>query len=162
MSPQAEHRGDLPAQLLAASRTIERQVQGRLLRLGYGGVRTGHLALLLNLERSGARATELAQRAGITKQSMGDLVRELERLDFVERRGDPRDGRAVLILPTGRGLMLIAHLRQAVGEVEAEAARRLGAPRFTELRGALAALASAEVTEGRPETGLRAAQSDGR
>ncbi len=162
MSPRAEHRGDLPAQLLAASRTIERQVQGRLLRLGYGDVRTGHLALLLNLERSGARATELAHRAGITKQSMGDLVRELELLDFVERRDDPRDGRAVLILPTGRGLMLIAHLRQAIAEVEAEAARRLGPRRYTELRRALAGLASAEEMEGRPGIGLRATPSDGR
>ncbi len=41
--------------------------------------------------RAGA---DLARRAGIAKQSMAELVAELERLDYVERQPDPRDGRA--------------------------------------------------------------------
>jgi DNA-binding MarR family transcriptional regulator len=127
---------------------VDREVQTRLLRLGYEDVRTGHLALLLNLERGGGRSTELARQAGITKQSMGELVRDLEASDFVERRSDPRDGRAQLILPTGRGLMLIAHARQAVAEVEAEAAGRLGPKRYGELRRALTVLAKLEPAPG--------------
>ena len=82
----------------------------------------------------------------MTKQSMGELVRDLEAHDYVERQPDPRDGRARLVLPTGRGLMLIAHARQAVGEVEAEAVRRLGPKRFAELRRALILLAETDAT----------------
>ena len=75
---------------------------------------------------------------------MGELVRELEHLDYVERQADPRDGRARLVLPTGRGLMLVAHARQAVSEVEADAARRLGAERLAGLRRILRELAEPE------------------
>jgi DNA-binding MarR family transcriptional regulator len=139
-------RGDLAWQLSSLVRSIDGQLEHRLLRLGHDDVRPGHLALLLNLERAGARGSELARLAGITKQSMGELVRELERLDYVERRPDPRDGRARLVQPTGRGLILIAHLRQAMTEIEADAARRLGHERFTELRRALADLAAETVT----------------
>lgn len=146
-SPAIDDRGaraDLPGQLAGALRETDRRVERRLLRLGYADVRTGHLALLLHLDRNGARGADLARRAGITKQSMGELVRELERLDYVERQADPRDGRARLVLPTGRGLMLVAHARQAVSEVEADAARRLGAERLAGLRRILRELAEPE------------------
>jgi DNA-binding MarR family transcriptional regulator len=93
----------------------------------------GHLTVLLDLERSGVRSAELARRAGMTRQSMGELVAELEKLDYVERRPDPDDRRARLVLPTGRGLILVAHARRAVTEVETRAARRLGRERYAEL-----------------------------
>lgn len=47
--------------------------------------------------------TDLARRARITKQSMGELVRELEDLGYVERRVDPGDGRARIITFSERG-----------------------------------------------------------
>lgn len=145
MKQPSGRRGDLAGQLSILVRSIDARVHSRLLRLGYDDVRPGHLALLLNLDRGGARGSELARRAGVTKQSMGELVRDLERLDYIERRPDPRDGRARLVQPTGRGLILIAHARQAVSEIDADAARRLGRERFTELHRALADLATETV-----------------
>jgi DNA-binding MarR family transcriptional regulator len=82
----------------------------------------------------------------MTKQSMGELVRELELRDYVERRPDPRDGRARLVLPTGRGLMLVAHARQAIAEVETDAGRRIGAGRLAALRRALRDVAEPEAS----------------
>jgi DNA-binding MarR family transcriptional regulator len=140
-------RADLPGLLSSLVRTIDGRVQSRLLRLGYGDVRPGHLALLLQLDRVGARGSDLARRSGMTKQSMAELVRELELADYVERRPDPRDGRARLIQPTGRGLMLIAHARESVTAVEAEAARRLGHERFVELQRALTELTAPEPSD---------------
>src|SRR5690242_18594724 len=66
---------------------------------GYGDVRPRHLPLTQTLSRhpTGLRATELAARARITKQSMGTLIDELERGGYVERAPDPADGRARLI-----------------------------------------------------------------
>jgi DNA-binding MarR family transcriptional regulator len=138
-------RADLLGQLSGALRAVDRAVERRLLRLGYAEIRPGHLALLLNLERDGATGADLARRAGMTKQAMGELIRELEQRDYIERRPDPRDGRARLILPTGRGLMLVAHARQATAEVEADAARRIGPKRLAGLRGALRDLAGPEA-----------------
>ena len=146
MGPRPTRRGDLAEQLSIAASAVDDQVQSRLYRLGHDAVRPGHLALLLNLDRSGGRGAELARQAGMTKQSMGELVRDLEAHDYVERQPDPRDGRARIVLPTGRGLMLIAHARQVVGEVEAEAVRRLGPKRFAELRRALIVLAESDAT----------------
>jgi DNA-binding MarR family transcriptional regulator len=151
-------RADLLGQLSSALRAVDGRVERRLLRLGYEDVRPGHLALLLNLERDGATGADLARRAGMTKQSMGELVRELELRDYVERRPDPRDGRARLVLPTGRGLMLVAHARQAIAEVEADAGRQIGPGRLAALRVALRTLAepvaSADLaTEAQPGDG---------
>ena len=147
-SPRA--RADLLGQLSSALRAVDRRVEQRLLRLGYADVRPGHLALLLNLGRDGARGADLARRAGMTKQSMGELVRELELRDYVERRPDPRDGRARLVLPTGRGLMLVAHARQTIAEVETDAGRRIGAERLAGLRGSLRDLAEPEASADPP------------
>ena len=77
---------------------------------------------------------------------MGELVAELERRDYVERRPDPRDGRALLVLPTGRGLMLLAHARRAQNEAEAQLGRRVGRERFAELHRTLAELAAPDTT----------------
>lgn len=140
MRARTMRRTDLAANLAGLLRSVDDDIQRRIERLGYGDVRPGHLAVLLNLDRSGAQSAELARRADITKQSMAELVRDLEKLDYVERRPDPDDGRARLVQPTGRGLMLIAHARQAVGEVESDAARRIGRDRYVELQRALVEL----------------------
>ena len=143
----AAARKDLPGLLATLARTMDGRIQSRLHRLGYGDVRPGHLALILQLDRGAARGSDLARRSGMTKQSMAELVRELELADYVERRPDPRDGRARLIQPTGRGLMLIAHTRQAVAEIEGEVAGRLGRDRFVALQRALVELvAPAQAT----------------
>ena len=133
MTGRATGRQDLARRLSQLARVMDAAVAERLHRLGYGDVRPGHLAVLLDLERTGARSAELARRAGMTRQSMGELVADLETLDYLERRPDPRDRRARLVLPTGRGLILIAHARRAVVEVEADAARRLGRERYVQL-----------------------------
>jgi DNA-binding MarR family transcriptional regulator len=125
-------------------------VDRRLHRLGYDDVRPGHLAVLLDLGRDGARSTELARRAGMTRQSMGELVADLEARGYVERQPDPGDGRARIVLPTGRGLILMAQARRAVAEVEGDAARRLGRERFSQLGQTLAELAASE-----PESAAR-------
>lgn len=148
MRSRTKRRRDLAGQLARVARTMDRAVGSRLKELGYVDVRTGHLTVLLDLERSGVRSAELARRAGMTRQSMGELVAELEKLDYVERRPDPEDRRARLVLPTGRGLILVAHARRAVTEVETRAARRLGRGRYAELGRLLGELAEPEKGPG--------------
>ena len=67
-----------------------------------------HSAVFAQIKADGSRLTDLARGANITPQAMGELVDELEDLGYVERRPDPTDRRAKLIVLTDRGRQSIA------------------------------------------------------
>jgi DNA-binding MarR family transcriptional regulator len=67
-----------------------------------------HSAVFAQIKAEGSRLTDLARGANITPQTMGELVDELEDLGYVERRPDPTDRRAKLIVLTDRGKQCIA------------------------------------------------------
>src|SRR4051794_27670502 len=71
----------------------------------YKDIQPAHAAVIQPLwqRQEGARLTELAQTARITKQSMGALVDALEQSGYVERVEDPDDGRASRVRLTARG-----------------------------------------------------------
>ena len=56
-----------------------------------------------NIDPEGSRLTELAERARMTKQSVGEVATDLEQRGYVERVPDPADGRAKIIRLTERG-----------------------------------------------------------
>ncbi|TCN36965.1 DNA-binding MarR family transcriptional regulator [Kribbella orskensis] len=62
-----------------------------------------HSAVFAQIKREGSRLTDLAKGANMTPQSMSELVAELVELGYVERKPDPTDGRAKLIVLTDRG-----------------------------------------------------------
>lgn len=71
---------------------------------GFPQLRLAHDALFATLSGSeGERSSDLAARAGITKQAMGEVVRELVDLGIVEMTPDPDDGRAKLVTYTKKG-----------------------------------------------------------
>lgn len=75
----------------------------------------------------GARLTELAQWAGMSKQAMGDLVDQCEGWGLVRREPDPADGRARRICFTPAGLDWLEAFRRAVQQAEAEFQAAVGA-----------------------------------
>lgn len=130
-------RGPLLGALLRfAHQSILRRVMDELAAAGSDDLQPAHFAPLLPLWDSpeGLRATELADRARITKQSMGELVEQLSTRGYVERVPDPEDGRARLIRMTARGRKACRLARKAVREVEADWSRRVGAARIEEMR----------------------------
>ncbi len=82
---------------------------------------TRHLAL------QGARLTELAARAGMSKQAMGDLVDQCEAWGLVTRTAEARDRRARSIRFTPTGLAWLSAFERAVGQAEAEFREQVGA-----------------------------------
>ena len=65
---------------------------------GFEAARFAHNAVFGHLpSNQGARTVDLAERAGMTRQSMGELVRDLAALGIVEMVPDPDDGRAKLV-----------------------------------------------------------------
>lgn len=127
-----EHRSLLRL-LVECSRGLETCLRAGLREAGYGDVRPAHYAVFRYLGPEGSRVTELAEAAGMTQQSMGEFVAYLERLGFVERRPDPRDGRARIVVPTEAGREGIAAAAGLLAETEADLAERLGKEKLDSL-----------------------------
>ena len=79
-----------------------------------------HIHITRHLALGGSRLTELAARAGMTKQAMGDLVTQCEAWGLVVRAPDPLDARARQVRFTPTGLAWLQAFRDAVAQAEAE------------------------------------------
>jgi DNA-binding MarR family transcriptional regulator len=123
-----------------ARSAIETAVRADLAQNGFGDVAPSHSALLRNLGDDGARPSELAGHAGVTRQAITKLVDELERLDLVRRDPDPDDGRGVIVRYTDRGRAVLAIARKRMLALERAYAAQVGADRWAEVRSTLETL----------------------
>jgi DNA-binding MarR family transcriptional regulator len=114
----------------------------RLAAEGFDDLRPAYSPVFQHLEPGGTRIGVLAERAQMTNQSMGYLVDALERRGYVERRPDPADRRAALVVITDRGREEIAAARRLIAEIEREWEQRIGSERMAALREALEALSA--------------------
>ncbi len=71
---------------------------------GHTQIRAAHDPVFATLPEEGARASDMAARAGITKQSMGEAIRDMVGLGLLEMKEDPTDRRAKLVTFTEAGL----------------------------------------------------------
>ncbi len=138
-----EQPENLAVLLREAFTALNDQAVARLAERGHGAVRVAHGTVFQYLDDAGTTVTALAERAGMTKQSMGELVRHLEAHGYVERVPDPADGRAKLVRATERGGEVYAIVREFVTETENRLAETLGATRIQRLRRDLVALLQA-------------------
>lgn len=124
--------------LVQATDAYERELNDRL-RAGLGtDLRPAHYVVFRYLEPGGSRVTALAEAAGMTQQSMGELVTHLERSGYVERRPDPADRRARLIVATAAGGKALALAGEHIRRIEEAIAAELGGVTLGEVRTALA------------------------
>ena len=81
--------------------------EGRIIQLlreeGHHELTVAHINLTRSLDEDGTRLVDLARRAAMTKQSMSELVDQVERTGLIEKRPDPSDGRAKLVCFTRKG-----------------------------------------------------------
>jgi DNA-binding MarR family transcriptional regulator len=117
----SERRPPLSVLLIAAERALAAELEEGLRAAGLSDLRAAHAQVFLALDLEGSRLTDLASRAGMTKQAMGELVRYLEHHAYLEVEPDSRDRRAKLIRPTERG----RNAHQASVGLLAESDRRL-------------------------------------
>ena len=83
-------------------------------------VSAAHVHITRHLGLEGSRLTDLAQRAGMSKQAMGDLVDQCEAWGLVMREPDAQDARARRVRFTATGLAWLQAFREAVAQAEAE------------------------------------------
>jgi DNA-binding MarR family transcriptional regulator len=99
-----------------------REAQGR----GYDWAKYAHNAVFGSLNEGGTRATEMAARAGITRQSMGEVIRELVDLGILEMQPDPADRRAKLVTYTPAGKKMASTGYQHIIDLERRFADEFG------------------------------------
>lgn len=126
--------------LLRAVRAVQASYIERLQQRGHPGLRTGHIPVFAGLNPgspAGTRITDLANRAGMTRQMMGRLVRELETLGYLATAADPDDLRAVVVTMTERGNAIRAEAADVIAELEADYSILLKDPDLATLKNAL-------------------------
>jgi DNA-binding MarR family transcriptional regulator len=113
---------------------VQRHMLERLHGRGFADLDAAHLIVFQYPGPQGARPSELADRLRISKQALGYLLGQLERLGYLERRPHPQDQRGKRIVLTRRGERAVRVIREAVAEVEGVWTGKLGAARFAQLR----------------------------
>ena len=112
-------REDLGFLLAKASQRWNELLYERFVAAGFPDVRPSYGSILLPLfEEDGLRMGELASRARLSKQTMTTMVRLLERDGLVERRADPSDGRASLVVLTERARTFRPVAEATLGELD--------------------------------------------
>lgn len=121
---------------------VRRRIHEGVVAEGFDDLRPAHTTLFRWPGPDGRRPSEVAADTQISKQRVNDLLRDLERLGYLELAADPADGRARVIRLTSRGARLHEIAVGVHREVEAEWARAVGPHRYEALRRTLAALTS--------------------
>jgi len=111
--------------------------------------RPAHSAVFAYIDvDGGTRLTTLAQRANITPQAIGELVDDLERMGYLQRRPDPGDRRAKLIVLTERGNSAVAAAQRTIADLEADLANLFGPDGLASLHEMLERLADSAQRDG--------------
>jgi len=125
------------ALLRVPSHAIHRRIIAELNAAGFEELRLPHMAVLQFPGPDGARPIELAERAGMSKQAMNQLLRSLESVGYIDRSDAPHQGRARIVHLTDRGHAAYAKIHEILRTVEDEWRAELGREPFTELKGLL-------------------------
>jgi len=117
-----------------AHAAIEDVVPVRLARKGHASVRRAHGVVFQHLDPDGSTVSVIAERAGMTKQAMAELVNHLEAHGYLQRLPAPKDRRAKLVQLTDKGHDVMQIVAQLVPEMEQQLRELLGDRRWRQLR----------------------------
>lgn len=137
--PEAWRHFNIGRILNNAIARFEMRVLEILAEGGHHGIRSSHINLTRNLDQAGTITTELARRANMTKQAMGEIVEQCEQMGMVERIRDTRDARAKIVRFTEAGLEWLEAFREAVERAEQEMRDEIGYLRTDAIAAALGA-----------------------
>ena len=122
------------ALLRVPAQAIQRRIITELNAAGFEELRVPHMAVLQFPGPDGVRPGLLAERAGMSKQAMNQLLRSLEGLGYLVRSDAPDQGRARIVRFTKRGRAAYAKTHDILRDIEREWSTVLGPKRFAELK----------------------------
>ena len=122
------------ALLRVPAQAIHRRLIQELNRAGFVELSLSHIPILQYPGPDGVRPSALAERAGMSKQAMNQLLRSVEGLGYIARRDAPagRQGRVVSFTP--RGQAAYRKIQDILREIEREWSEELGPRRFAQLK----------------------------
>ncbi|MFF2509804.1 MarR family winged helix-turn-helix transcriptional regulator [Streptomyces sp. NPDC058086] len=130
----------LTAALLAAAGDLTRRINDGVEARGFEG-RPAYGFAFTRLAPDGATVTDLAAHLGMTKQAASQLVDELVRKGYAERRPYPGDARARLVVLTERGWACTRAAEEAAADAVRTWVELLGEGEVRVLRDHLARIA---------------------
>src|SRR3954465_1786488 len=122
------------ALLRVPAQAIHRRLVGELNAAGFDDLRLPHMAVLQFPGPDRVRPSALAERAGMSKQAMNQLLKSLESLGYLVRSDAPDEGRARIVRVTRRGRAAYAKIHDILRDIERDWSAELGPTRFAELK----------------------------
>lgn len=109
------------------------KVYERLHELGFTDMNS-YYSVVFQFIGEGARMTDMAKKASMTKQNMKYLLEQLQNMGYVERFEDKTDRRAVLFRLTQKGISYRDKAYEVIGEVELQWANKIGIENMIQLK----------------------------
>src|SRR5262245_1465052 len=125
------------ALLRVPAQAIHRRIINGLNAAGFDDLRLPHMAVFQFPGPDGVRPGVLAERAGMSKQAMNQLLRSLEALGYIARSSTPDEGRARIVRLTKRGRAAYAKIHDILRDIEHEWSAALGPKQFAQLKALL-------------------------
>src|SRR5712675_668897 len=126
-SSQVKTRDVLIGALLRVpAQAIHRRIIKELNAAGFDELRVPHIAVLQFPGPDGVRPGTLAERAGMSKQAMNQLLGSLEALGYLVRSDAPGQGRTRIVRFTKRGRAAFLKIVDILQDVEREWSAELG------------------------------------
>ena len=122
------------ALLRVPAQAIHRRIIHELNAAGFKELRLPHMAVLQFPGPHGVRPSTLAERAGISKQAMNQLLRSLEDLGYLVRSDARDEGRARIIRFTKRGRAAYSKIHDILRDIEREWSAELGSTSLAQLK----------------------------
>ena len=125
------------ALLRVPAQAIQRRLIKELNASGFDELRLPHMAVLQFPGPDGVRPGTLAERAGMSKQAMNQLLRSLEAFGYIARSDMPGESGARVIRLTERGHAAFSKMIEVLRDIEREWSAELGSDRFGQLKALL-------------------------
>lgn len=134
INPLRERPTPLGSLLNAAGTRLSSELDAALRAAGFLDVRAAHAPVFMAIDPDGSRVTELAERAAMSKQAVGELIRYLADHGYLTVEPDPADRRAKRVRLTARGWEALDLGARVIAEFDAWLERAVGPEQVTELR----------------------------
>lgn len=133
-NPLRDRPTPLGSLLNAAGARLSAELDGALRAASFRDVRAAHAPVFMAIDPEGSRVTDLAERAAMSKQAVGELIRHLADHGYLTVTSDPVDRRAKKVQLTERGWEALDLGERVIAEFDAWLEDAVGSDHVTQLR----------------------------
>ncbi len=105
--------------LVSKTQRFVREIASEFLQAkGYTNFRVGHMVALIHIDLEGSNINNLAHLAGVTKQAMSKLVKELQDEGYVTIEKHPNDARTLIVKLSDKGVNTMLDWKECTKKIE--------------------------------------------